>query len=154
MSPLGDHPDRCRRRLWKSANVQACATGSLSFKAGRRLVTKWWGERMIALDEEYLAGLGLGALSADDKRSLLAVVYRNLEETVGGRVAKLLSDAELEEFNRITDSQDGDEAAKWLKEHVPDYRRIVQEVHDEHSEELRRRRDEILEAVGVEAAVE
>ena len=109
---------------------------------------------MIALDEEYLAGLGLGALSADDKRSLLAAVYRNLEETVGGRVAKLLSDAELEEFNRITDSQDGDEAAKWLKEHVPDYRRIVQEVHDEHSKELRRRRDEILEAAGVEAAVE
>ena len=105
---------------------------------------------MIKLDEEFLAELGLGGLPPEDQKSLLAAIYEHLELTVGQRLAERMSDAELQEYEAILDSGDEEQASAWLQQHAPDSSEIVRELHNAQIEELRRRRNEILEAVGVD----
>ena len=106
---------------------------------------------MIKLDEEFLAELGLGGLPPEDKKSLLAAIYEHLQMSVGQRLAEGMSAAELREFEAILDSGDEEQASAWLQEHAPDSSEIVRELQHEQIEELRRRRNEILEAVGVDS---
>lgn len=105
---------------------------------------------MISLDEEFLSGLGLGDLSPDDQQSLLTAVYEQLEFSVGRRLVKCMSASERREFETLVDGGDEGQQLAWLQEHVPGYSQIVREALDEQMEELRQRRGEILEAVGVD----
>lgn len=88
-------------------------------------------ERMITLDEEFLAGLGLGDLPCDDQRGLLEAIYQQLELDVGLRLTERLSREELQEFNALMDAGDEDEALAWLQLHAPDYQELVRAALDE-----------------------
>lgn len=107
---------------------------------------------MITLDEEFLAGLGLGDLPAEDQRSLLGAIYEQLELTVGMRLAQRLSENELLEFEALVDAGDEGGLSAWLEGHVPDYPEVIRGALDEQMAELRQRRAEILEAAGVDVA--
>lgn len=90
---------------------------------------------LVAMIRERLPQLG-----ADEARDLASRVYDELEERVGVRLSEGLTDAQLEEFEKIIDS--GDEAAsqQWLVTTRPDYPDVV---HEEMSRVL----DEVVAAV-------
>lgn len=80
---------------------------------------------MFKLDDEFLAGLGLGGLPEDDRKELLRRIYTELELRVGMKIAEGLVDSQLDEFEALMDS--GDEAASlaWLEATVPNYKDVV-----------------------------
>lgn len=100
---------------------------------------------MISLDFEWLHGLGLGALSEEDKRSLLRSVYEELETRVGARLAEGMTLEQLLEFEAFMDAGDEQGAKQWLDDNAPDHTKIPQVVLDEIGEELRSRSDELLQ---------
>lgn len=54
-------------------------------------------------------------------------LYPELESRVGARLTVGLTDAQLNEFEALVDSDDDEGAARWLADHVPLYPQIVAE---------------------------
>ncbi len=99
---------------------------------------------MISLDFEWLDNHGLGALSQDDKRSLLAAVYEELELRVGVRLSQAMTGDQLAEFEALMDAGDELAAKQWLDMNMPDYTKIAPAVLGEMGAELRSRADEVV----------
>jgi hypothetical protein len=75
---------------------------------------------MFQLDDKFLADIGLSNLPAEQKQAFLQHIYEELELRVGTKLSDGLSDAQLEEFEKIIDK---DQAVidTWLSAHVQDY---------------------------------
>ena len=95
----------------------------------------------MEFNEEFLAEMGLSAMPEEQKRDFLEYVQEELEVRIGERIAKGLTETQLNEFDRITDQN---EAAKWLEINRPDYREIVSRTIAEMKEEIRANRSKLL----------
>ena len=75
---------------------------------------------MFRLDDQFLKDIGLDGLPEEQKKPFLQHIYSELELRVGTRLSDGLSDAQLEEFEKIIDR---DEATiqQWLADHAPTY---------------------------------
>ena len=73
----------------------------------------------MQLNDDFLQEMGLQAMPEDQKKAFLEYVQEELEVRIGERIAKGLSEAQLHEFDLITDPR---EAALWLEKNRPDYR--------------------------------
>jgi len=80
---------------------------------------------MIKLDDDLLAELGLGALSPEEKKKLLAHIYETLEMRVGMKLAEQMSDAQLAEFEQFIKVNDEAGALQWLETNFPHYKDVV-----------------------------
>lgn len=105
---------------------------------------------MISLDFQWLDEHGLGALSRDDKQSLLAAIYEELELRVGIRLSQAMTSEQLAEFEALMAAGDEVGAKQWLDTNKPDYTEVAPAVLAEMGEELRSRADEVLERRGAE----
>ena len=95
----------------------------------------------MEFNEEFLAEMGLSAMPEDQKQDFLNYVQEELEVRIGERVARGLTEVQLNEFDMITDQA---EAAKWLEINRPDYREIVTRTIAEMKEEIRANRSKLL----------
>ncbi len=75
---------------------------------------------MFRLDDQFLKDIGLDSLPEEQKKPFLQHIYSELELRVGTRLSDGLSDAQLEEFEKIID-RDQDKIQNWLAEHAPAY---------------------------------
>lgn len=75
---------------------------------------------MFRLDDQFLKDIGLDALPEEQKKPFLQHIYSELELRVGTRLSDGLSDAQLEEFEKIID-RDQEKIQSWLVEHAPTY---------------------------------
>jgi hypothetical protein len=75
---------------------------------------------MFQLDDKFLADIGLSNLPAEQKQAFLQHIYEELELRVGTKLSDGLSDAQLEEFEKIID-KDQTVIDTWLSAHVQDY---------------------------------
>jgi succinate dehydrogenase flavin-adding protein (antitoxin of CptAB toxin-antitoxin module) len=64
-------------------------------------------------------------------------MYDTGEEIVGLKLAKRMSNKQLDAFERFFEARDDEGAFKWLERNFPDYREIVDETFDELDEALR-----------------
>lgn len=80
---------------------------------------------MIKLDDNLLQELGLGSLSAEEKKKMLAHIYETLEMRVGMELAKQMSDAQLNEFEDFINRNDEAGALRWLETNFPNYKEVV-----------------------------
>jgi len=99
------------------------------------------------LDEQTLEELGLAALPPEEKRKMLTHILETLEMRVGTTLASQMSDAQLDEFEKLMPTdQDSPEAIKdkekaaltWLETNFPNYKDVV-------SGELEKLKSEIKE---------
>lgn len=95
----------------------------------------------MEFNEEFLAEMGLAAMPAELKQDFLNYVQEELEVRIGERISRGLTEAQLNEFDMITDKV---EAAKWLERNRPDYREIVTRTINEIKEEIRANRSRLL----------
>ena len=95
----------------------------------------------MEFDEKFLQEMGLSAMPEDQKQQFLAYVQEELEIRIGERISKGLSEAQLSEFDAITDQI---EAAKWLEQNRPDYREIVTRTINEMKDEIRANRAKLI----------
>ena len=75
---------------------------------------------MFQLDDQFLKDIGLDGLPDEQKKPFLQHIYSELELRVGTRLSDGLSDAQLEEFEKIID-RDQEKIQGWLAEHAPTY---------------------------------
>lgn len=95
----------------------------------------------MQLNDDFLQEMGLQAMPEDQKKAFLEYVQEELEVRIGERIAKGLSEAQLQEFDSITDPR---EAALWLEKNRPDYREIVIRTIEEMKEEIRANRAKLI----------
>jgi hypothetical protein len=99
---------------------------------------------MIKLDDDLLNELGLGSLSPDDKKKMLAHVYETLEMRVGMKLAERMSDAQLDEFEQFINTNDEQGALHWLEANFPDYKDVVAEEFEKLKGEIKAIAPQIL----------
>lgn len=75
---------------------------------------------MFRLDDQFLKDIGLDGLPDEQKKPFLQHIYSELELRVGTRLSDGLSDAQLEEFEKIID-RDQEKIQSWLAAHSPNY---------------------------------
>lgn len=75
---------------------------------------------MFRLDDQFLKDIGLEGLPEAQKKPFLQHIYSELELRVGTKLSDGLTDAQLEEFEKIID-RDQDKIQGWLAEHAPTY---------------------------------
>ncbi|RHW25421.1 hypothetical protein D0Z08_19535 [Nocardioides immobilis] len=103
---------------------------------------------MFHLNDDLLVELGLGALGAEDKRSILAHMYETLELRVGMELARQMTNAQLDEFEVFIDNDDQEGSLAWLSEHFPHYRQVVAETFDDLKAEIKGQATAILAEAG------
>ena len=95
----------------------------------------------MEFDENFLQEMGLSAMPEQEKQEFLQYVQEELELRIGERIAKGLTEVQLNEFDMITDQE---EAVKWLETNRPDYREIVIRTINEMKEEIRANRSKLI----------
>jgi hypothetical protein len=75
---------------------------------------------MFRLDDQFLKDIGLDNLPEEQKKPFLQHIYSELELRVGTKLSDGLSDAQLEEFEKIID-RDQEKVQGWLAQHAPNY---------------------------------
>lgn len=92
-------------------------------------------------DEKFLQEMGLSAMPEEEKQKFLDYIQGELEVRIGERIARGLTEVQLNEFDLITDQA---EAAKWLEKNRPDYREIVTRTIEEMKSEIRANRSKLI----------
>lgn len=89
---------------------------------------------MFKLNNELLEELGLGSLPAKEKNTMLKHIYDTLEQRVGIKLAEMMSNQQMLEFEQMmplpTDSaevmaQKEVSAKQWLESSFPGYKQVV-----------------------------
>ena len=105
------------------------------------------------LDEQTLEELGLAALPPEEKRKMLTHILETLEMSVGTTLASQMSDAQLDEFEKLMPTQeDSPESVKdkekaalnWLETNFPDYKQVVSGELDKLKNEIKDLAPQIL----------
>ena len=95
----------------------------------------------MQFDDKFLQDMGLSAMPEDQKQKFLDYVQEELEVRIGERISKGLTEAQLAEFDQISDPN---EATRWLEKNRPDYREIVNRTIEEMKEEIRANRERLV----------
>ena len=101
----------------------------------------------LRIDDTLLDELGLSALPAQDKSSLLKHIYETLEMRVGMRLAEQMTNAQLDEFERFFNAQDDAGAFHWLESNFPNYKEIVADEYAKLKQEVAQNAPKILSVV-------
>ena len=95
----------------------------------------------MEFDDKFLQEMGLSAMPEQQKQDFLDYVQEELEVRIGERISKGLTEAQLNEFDIITDQA---EATAWLEKNRPDYRQIVTRTIEEMKDEIRANRARLI----------
>lgn len=99
---------------------------------------------MIKLDDNLLQELGLGVLSPEEKKKMLAHIYETLEMRVGMELAKQMTDAQLNEFEQFINRNDEAGALQWLEANFPNYKDVVAAEFEKLKGEIRQVAPQII----------
>lgn len=111
---------------------------------------------MFKLDDNLLVELGLGSLPPQEKNRMLAHIYETLEMRVGMQLASQMSDAQLDEFEKLmpleTDSQEvrvqkEKDALAWLEGNFPNYKQVVADELNKLKEEIKASAAQIVASI-------
>lgn len=106
----------------------------------------------LRIDNSLLDELGLAALPAAEKTSLLKHIYETLEMRVGMRLAEQMTNTQLDEFERFFNAQDDAGAFRWLETNFPGYKLIVADEYAKLKAEIAQTAPQILAAAQDAAA--
>lgn len=102
---------------------------------------------MLRIDDSLLKDLGLADLPEEERKRLLSQFHEMLEMRVGIRLAKQMTDEQLDEFEVFIDTNDQAGALKWLETNFPDYKKVVAEEFDLLKKEIQENSDTIRQTV-------
>lgn len=96
----------------------------------------------MQFDERFLQEMGLSAMPEAEKQAFLAYVQEEIEVRIGERIARGLTESQLQEFDTLTDQK---QITAWLEKNRPDYRDIVLRTIGEMKDEIRANRSRLLQ---------
>jgi hypothetical protein len=103
-------------------------------------------DQPLRIDETFLAEVGLEELPPELQQELLRQVIETLQERTGTRIAAAMTDTQLAEFERLSESGDESAVLTWLKTNAPDFKAITRQTFLELKDELRANAAAILAA--------
>lgn len=89
---------------------------------------------MIRIDDDFMREVGLDDMPAEEKTAFMQDAEEELEVRIGQKIGGMLTEAQLNEFEMMTDAV---VAAEWLEENVPDYREIAEGIFEEFKAEIK-----------------
>jgi hypothetical protein len=98
------------------------------------------------LDNDLLEELGLAALAPDEKQAMLRQILETLEMRVGTTLASKMTEAQLDEFERLMPAEGDDQTAvqqkeqqalQWLESNFPNYKQVVNDELEKLKSEIR-----------------
>lgn len=93
------------------------------------------------VDDQFLEAMGLSGLQGEAKEKALNDILYTININVGNRVADILTDEQLEDFERLSrPGADPEKLVLWLRHAIPDYQQMVEE-------EIKKLRDDTLSLV-------
>jgi hypothetical protein len=107
----------------------------------------------FTLDYNTLDELGLSSLPQEEKKAMLAHILETLEMRVGTTLASNMTDAQLDEFEKLmpieTDSTEvisekEKSALTWLESNFPSYKEVVKSELDKLKAEISASAPQIL----------
>jgi hypothetical protein len=101
---------------------------------------------MIKLDDKFLSEVGLAELPKEEKKKMLVHIYETLELRVGMKLAEGMSDAQLDEFEKLAAKNDEAGSLKWLETNVPNYKEVVMAELEALKDEIKKTASQILQA--------
>jgi len=104
---------------------------------------------MFEFDDSFLESVGLGSLTAEQKRSLMQHIVSELEIRVGTRLSEGLSDKELSEFEKFDSTSQ--EAYDWLVKHRPNFAQVVSSEIEKIQKETAGNKDQLPASLGAAA---
>jgi len=99
---------------------------------------------MFQLDEDFLIRLGLGAMPREEKEAFIEYVLEQLQLRVGTELSRGMSDAKLEQFEKLVEAKDQAGATAWLQQNCPNYKQVVQQELETIKEEILAGRERLL----------
>jgi len=87
----------------------------------------------VANNTEFLTAIGINDAPEDVKQRLIAGIEDLAQARLVTKISDRVTDAQAEEFGKITDEQ---QAADWLKTNIPDFPELVKEVFEEMKYEI------------------
>lgn len=87
----------------------------------------------IADNKEFLTAIGIANAPEDIKEKLITSIEGLAERRLVTAVSDRLTEAQAEEFGKITDEQ---EAYNWLMTNIPDFQDIVTKVLSDIKEDI------------------
>lgn len=106
----------------------------------------------LRIDNNLLDELGLGGLPAEEKAGFLKHIYETLEMRVGMRLADMMTNEQLDEFETFYNAKDDAGAFKWLETNFPNYKEIVADEFAKLKNEIAQSAPQILAASQQQAA--
>ena len=89
---------------------------------------------MIRVDDDFMREVGLENMPPEEKVEFMRDAEEELEVRIGQRIGGDMTEAQLDEFEMMTDAV---MAAEWLEENVPDYREIAEGIFEEFKAEIK-----------------
>lgn len=87
----------------------------------------------IANNTEFLKEIGIADAPEETKQTLIAGIENLAQKRLVVKVSDKLTEAQAEEFGRITDDQ---EAYNWLTRNLPEFQDMIAEVFAEIKQEI------------------
>lgn len=89
---------------------------------------------MIRVDDDFMREVGLDGMPVEEKAAFMQDAEEELEVRIGQKIGEMLTEAQLGEFEVMTDAV---MAAEWLEENVPNYREIAEGIFAEFKAEIK-----------------
>lgn len=83
--------------------------------------------QQTAVDNQFLAAMGLDGLEGEEKQAALDGILYTLNIRIGERVAEQLTEEQTENFDQLSDDASPEELANWLKANAPNYQQLAEE---------------------------
>jgi hypothetical protein len=96
-------------------------------------------------DEDIIKEFGLENFSKEEQANLIKQVGETLKIRVGMKLADVMSDDQLEQFQTVMDSGNEEEANKWLAANVPNYVQLVADEMKAIKSEIKQTLDAVNE---------
>ena len=88
---------------------------------------------MALINNNFMADVGLDAMPPEEKAAFMSQAQEELEVRVGRRISEGMSEAQLQEFDSLTDPE---AVTAWLEQNAPNFRQVVRETFEAFRAEI------------------
>lgn len=102
---------------------------------------------MIKLDITVLDEVGLGDLPEEEKKKLFETFVETLELNVGTVLSEKMTDQQLEDFMKLVNANQQEEAKNWLEANAPNYKEVVAQELEKLKSDMKTNAQAIRESI-------
>jgi hypothetical protein len=84
----------------------------------------------MQFDDQFFQAIGLGSASDEDRAKMVSKLAELVQGRVAAQLSELLTDDQLEHFDKLLDSEGDDAALAYVEQVYPQYPQLLQQEID------------------------